>query len=126
MNPDIFSREEQKQLLECVASIEELPIYQSSEFESIFGLSQDEIAMVLQAFPKWDLHNEETEGVDHSWLAINNAFAWLMNGTEEDKNRMKVTITFPDVDLDPLYNKFRDQIHQCEQDAPSDGDTHPV
>lgn len=109
MNPDIFSLEEQKQLLECVAAIQELPIYRSSEFTSIFGLSQDEITMVLQAFPEWDLHDDAAEGVDHSLLVLNNAFAYLLNGTEEDKSRMKSKITFPHAQLDALYSKFRDQ-----------------
>ena len=107
MNPNIFSHEEQQQLFECVLSIKELPIYGSEEFEAIFGLSEHEVSAVLQAFPKWDLYDEDAEGVDHSQIVLHNAFAWLLDGREEDRIRMRSKLTFPESELDALYNKFR-------------------
>jgi hypothetical protein len=107
MNPDIFSQEEQKQLLECVAAIQELPIYESTEFEAVFGLSRDEVGAVLEAFPEWDLYDEGADGTDHSKVVLDNTFAFLLNVREEDSTHMLSKLSFARSDLDIIYDKIR-------------------
>ena len=107
MNPEIFSQEEQKQLLECVAAIQKHPIYESTEFEAVFGLSRDEVRAVFEAFPEWDLYDEGAEGTDHSWIVLNNAFAWLMGGTAEERSMIHSGIPFNKKAMTVLFQKFK-------------------
>lgn len=107
MHIEDFTPEEQKALHECIASVKALPIYQSPEFEAIFGCSKKEIEDVYMAFPNWDLYDESAVVDDASGDVIRNAFAWLLNGDEEEKKAMYATLSFDVQILPHLYEKLK-------------------
>ena len=107
MNPDQFTPDEQLQLLECLAAVERLSIYHSPEFDVIFGLSQENLRIIRDAFPNWDLYDEGAEDSDDSWLALNNTFAFIMNGTEEEKHQMRAGLSFDEPTIVSLFSKFQ-------------------
>ena len=106
MNIEEFTQNEQKALRECVSAVKSLPIYDSSEFELIFGNSKAEIEEVYQSFPNWDLYDDEIEGYDPSGDVLRSAFAWLLNGNEEEKKLMYSKLSFPVAQLPELYDKL--------------------
>lgn len=108
MNPNIFTSEEQNALKECLSAIKNLSIFKSNEFEDIFGLSKSEVIEIEESFPDWDLHDEKAVGKDDSWLAINNSFAFFLNGTEEEKKILRESISFSEDFLINLIQKFEE------------------
>jgi len=107
MHIECFTLEEQKALRECVASVKALPIYQSQDFEAIFGCSKKDIEDVYAAFPNWDLYDESAVIDDASGDVVRNAFAWLLNGDEEEKKVMYSTLSFDVHMLLQLYEKLK-------------------
>jgi hypothetical protein len=107
MHIEAFTPEEQKALRECVASVKALPIFESAEFEQIFGCSRQEVEEVLAAFPDWDLYDEAPCGYDASGDVLRNAFAWLLNGDEEEKKKMYACLSFDVGHLPELYAKLQ-------------------
>jgi hypothetical protein len=107
MHIEAFTPDEQKALRECVASVKALPIFQSAEFEQIFGCSREDVEEVLAAFPNWDLYDEEPYGYDASGDVLRNAFAWLLNGSEEEKKKMYACLSFDTCRLVEVYTKLQ-------------------
>jgi len=89
MNPDIFTPEESQALKRCITGISHLTVYCDPEFSEIFGLSKEGIKEVERNHPDWDLYDENESGCDDSGIAVRNAFAWVMNGTEEEKRILR-------------------------------------
>jgi hypothetical protein len=107
MNPSTFSPEEQEVLRQCVSALKSLPVFKSGELESIFDISKDEIDEVLNTFPEWDLYDEEPNCYDGSGDLVRNAFAWLMNGSPEEKMMMRKEIICTDDLLQSTYEKVQ-------------------
>ncbi len=107
MYPDIFTEEEKEAMKSCISAIKSLPLYTSPDFENAFGLSNKEVEEVLGNYPNWDLHDESANGNDDSWLAINNSFGFLLNGSNVEKNEMIKSVSFSKDFLNQLYVKFK-------------------
>ena len=93
----------------CLSAIKKLPDYSSEDFERIFGLTRAEFESVETNFPNWDLHDEGTGGCDDSWLAINNTFAYFLNGSEDQKRILYDSVSFSKDEVQDLRMRF-DQI----------------
>ena len=106
MHIESFTSEEQSALRECVASLRALPTYESPEFEAVFGYSKKEVEEVYAAFPGWDLYDEAASGHDASGDVLRNAFAWLLNGKEEERRAMYARLSFDVNRLPHLYEKL--------------------
>ena len=107
MNPATFSLEEQKQLLECLAAVERLPLFGTDQFGDVFGLSKDDFKTVKASFPNWDFYDEGSGDTDHSRIALHNALAWLMGGTDEERSLMRSGISFDEESMTALHKKFQ-------------------
>ena len=108
MNPDIFTPEEEAALKRSVSGIRLLPIYDDPEFSEIFGLTKDELTEVEESFPNWDLYDEGATGFDDSGSAVKGAFAWIMNGKEEEKEMMRKHIGQNEEFIHALYSKVNE------------------
>jgi hypothetical protein len=107
MHIEAFTPYEQNALRECVAAVRALSIYNSPDFEEVFGNSKTEVESVYEVFPNWDFYDEAPNGYDASGDVIRNAFAWLLSGSEEERRAMYATLSFDLALLPNLYEKIK-------------------
>lgn len=82
-------------------------MYDSPDLKAVFGYSKDEIEEVYAAFPNWNLYDEGATGEDASGNVLRNAFAWLLNGPEDQKKVMYAQLSFEHGLLPELYEKLQ-------------------
>ena len=92
---------------QCLHAAADGPFFGDAEFDTLFGLSRQEVREVANRFPDVDEFDDEPTGCDDSWLAINNTMVNLVGYPHGQDRAWASHISVPQDEVNRIFTKWK-------------------
>lgn len=115
MNSDLSLSERDQQIISaCLKAAAHGPFFPDWEFETLFGLSRDEVAEIAAAWPLVDLRRQEVG------RAINNALCQLTGYPHGEEKAWGRYIPVPPSAVEDLHARWRREVQELLGSSPAE------
>ena len=105
MPSDALTSKEQTSIKECLRAIAYGPFLDDLEFETLMGLSREEVRKIAEDYPEVDEYDSAPGECDDSRQAINNAIVNLLEFSKKQEWSEFVSIT--PGELEVIFEKWK-------------------
>lgn len=107
MGSAILTEKEQKIVAACLRAAADGPFFPDWEFQTLFGITRQEVKAIADRYPDVDEDDDEIAGSNDSWLAINNTFANLLGYPHRQEAAWNSWIDVSPVEVEKIFKKWR-------------------
>jgi len=108
MDSEKLNKKEKDIIKSCLKAALDGPFFPDWEFQTLFGLTKDELRIVLENYPNVKEYCNSQNEKNDSWLAINNTLNNLLRYPHRKESEWDKWIPVSKEELLKIYKKWRD------------------